>query len=304
MKLSAYYGDKSEMYDKDKYYDTVYASKVFTESVIADKIKTDKLIIGGSGFDLTIKLPDEIEHIYPDYSLYPQYDFAVGWMTRGCPRCDHSFCITPEKDGTKSVKVADLDEFWNGQKKIVLLDQNILACKDREDLLQQLAKSKSKVLFDGGTDIRFINEDMLNLLSGIRVEDFHFAWDNPKEDLYNKFKLFSNSRMFRKNYTTVYILTNYWSTVEEDLMRVYKLRELGFMPYIMIYDKHRYVKENGKWVKGVEKIFSTQQLIHFKTLQHMQRWCNSPRKMIKYIPKFEDYDNYKRWVNKGKPVPF
>ena len=76
-------------------------------------------------------------------------------LTRGCPRCNHGFCITPKKDGTCSKKVSDLTEFWNGQKNICLLDQNILACLDeRIDLLHQLSDSGATVEFNGGMDVR------------------------------------------------------------------------------------------------------------------------------------------------------
>ena len=60
-------------------------------------------------------------------------DTAYGFLTRGCPRgCD--FCIVGKKEGRCSVKVADLSEFWNGQKNIVLLDPNMFACRDWKDL--------------------------------------------------------------------------------------------------------------------------------------------------------------------------
>ena len=93
-----------------------------------------------------IQLPYEVEHIYPDYSLYNITDTAYGYLTRGCPRgC--KFCHVEAKEGRKSYKCADLKEFWNGQKNIELLDPNTLACKDWKDILQQLIDSKAKVNF-------------------------------------------------------------------------------------------------------------------------------------------------------------
>lgn len=118
MKLSAYHkslGDEVEMWRADApKYDIVYASKIFTFTQMPEVRNAEKLVCGGSGFDLQNKLPDIVEHQYPDYSLYPQYDFAVGFLTRGCPRRNHTFCVTPQKDGCRSVKVADLSEFWGG----------------------------------------------------------------------------------------------------------------------------------------------------------------------------------------------
>ena len=86
---------------------------------------------------------------------------------------NHTFCITPGKDGHISRKVADLSEFWDGQKNIVLLDQNLLACKERMELLYQLSESKARVDFNGGMDVRFLNEDVIEALRKIRVKEYH-----------------------------------------------------------------------------------------------------------------------------------
>ena len=309
MKISGYFksqGCDVEFAKQSVKYDRIYVAKVFTESVEPDYslYQTDDWCKGGSGFDLENKLPAEFEHTFPDYSLYPNLtkDTAFGMLTRGCPCVKHKFCITPKKDGCVSRKVFDLSEFWNGQKNIVLLDQNLLACKDRIELLQQLKDSKASVLFDGGSDVRFLNEEILNILRHIKVKDYHFAWDDPREDLIDNFKLFQKANIKNAKRVGVYCLTNYWSTIEEDLFRIYKLRELGFVPYVMIYDKQKFVDKNGRWIRGVEKIYSREQLIHFKTCQHMQRWANN-RKIINATPNFDDYEWYRRWIQSGKPVP-
>lgn len=156
MKISAYHkkmGDSVDWYDAmfSGHMDKVYLSKVFsfTEDYIYP-IDADVVERGGSGYCIHLvdgkevfdqsknkELPYEIEHIYPDYSLYPSLtkDTAFGFLSRGCPRgCD--FCIVGKKEGRCARKVADLSEFWDGQKNIVLCDPNILACRDCEDLLQ------------------------------------------------------------------------------------------------------------------------------------------------------------------------
>lgn len=120
MKLSSYHkkqGDDVEFWKADSFYDRVYVSKIFTESQLPRIDNAKDVVIGGSGVDLTNKLPYVVEHETPDYTLYPQYDFAVGMLTRGCPRKNHGFCITPKKDGCISKKVCDLSEFWTGTGK-------------------------------------------------------------------------------------------------------------------------------------------------------------------------------------------
>ena len=309
MKISAFCkatGDDTELYNPEHSYDLIFASKIFTESKEPDFGKTP-VIRGGSGYDLHNKLPHHIEHIYPDYSLYPDFKAALGVLTRGCPRLNHAqsrggFCITPDKDGCRTRKVADLSEFWNGQSEIILLDQNILAAQERKELLQQLIDSKATITFDGGMDVRFMNDEIIELARKIKVKDWHFAWDDPKENLLPKFKQISESGLIGKDRCGVYVLTNFWSTAEEDLTRIYTLRDYGFVPYVMIYDKQKFVNDNGKRKKGVENLFSPEQLRHFKTCQHLQRWCNN-RAIIKTCPAFAKYEPYSSWVSKGKPVP-
>ena len=143
MKISAYHkarGDTVEWWNGLERYNIVYKSKVFTEEYTTEEntvIYADKVIEGGTGYDLENKLPYEIEHCYPDYSLYPRLtkNTAYGFLTRGCPRCC-PFCIVSQKEGKQSIKVADLSEFWKGQKVIKLLDPNLLACKEHMSLLQ------------------------------------------------------------------------------------------------------------------------------------------------------------------------
>ena len=309
MKISAYCkstGDTTELYDPNHTYDLIFASKVFTESEEPDFGNTP-VIRGGSGYDLNNNLPYQIEHIYPDYSLYPNFKAALGFLTRGCPRANHAqsrggFCITPDKDGCRARKTADLSEFWNGQKEIYLLDQNLLAAPERNDLLRQLIESKAIVNFDGGMDVRYMNDEIIDLLRQIKVKDYHFAWDDPRENLEAKFKQVIESGLIRKDACGVYCLTNFWSTTEQDLHRIYTLREYGYMPYVMLYDKQKFVTENGRWRKGVAQIFTEEQMRHFKTCQHLQRWCNN-RALIKSVPNFNDYEPYAKWVRSGQPVP-
>jgi radical SAM superfamily enzyme YgiQ (UPF0313 family) len=167
-------------------------------------------------------LPYEIEHIYPDYSLYPEYtqDTAYGFLTRGCPRgCE--FCHVKCKEGKKSYKVADLSEFWRGQKNIVLCDPNILAYPGHIELLQQLVDSKAKVNFNQGMDIRFINKKNLELIKQIRLEGIHFAYDRyeDKRIVEKKLKAFKEATGFDKDKgrVMVYILTNFDTTLDRTL---------------------------------------------------------------------------------------
>lgn len=292
MKISAWHksnGDAVEWYDPmfAGHFDTVYLSKVFSFTPDYEfPIDADEIIKGGSGYCISLEngkeifdeskntnLPYEIEHIYPDYSIYPELtqDTAFGFLTRGCPRgCD--FCIVGKKEGLCSVKVADLSEFWNGQRKIVLCDPNILACKDWRDLLQQLIDSRAEIDFNQGLDIRLMTEEKARLLNQIKIKEIHFAWDRyqDKEKILPKLKLFAsitkNSPAAHK--AIVYTIVNFDTTIEQDLERIYTLRDLGYWPYVMIYDKEH-----------CQRVY-----------KNMQRWVNN-RFIFAKCKRFEDYEN-------------
>ena len=276
MKISAWHkrmGDSVEWCLPLDRYDIVYQSKVFDDTYSRDIDWTpmvDKVVKGGTGYGLYNKLPNDIEHIFPDYSIYPEMtkDTAFGFLTRGCPRaCD--FCIVAKKEGRCSVKVADLSEFWDGQKNIVLLDPNILACREHQELLQQLIDSKAYIDFNQGLDIRLTNESNIEMINRIKVKSIHFAWDNPKDDLKPYFEKYKGIAKHKPNgaFGTVYCLVNHGSTMEQNLYRIYTLRDLGYDPYVMVYDKPNAPRE----------------------IKDLQRWVNN-RKIFKSCKRFEDYN--------------
>lgn len=289
MKISAWHkshGDNVTWYDVmfGGHYDKVYMSKVFSfTSDYEYFIDADEIIKGGTGYAISLEggkerydktkdkaLPYEIEHIYPDYSLYPEMtkDTAFGFLTRGCPRgCD--FCHVKDKEGRCSYKVADLSEFWRGQKNIILCDPNILACKEHLQLLQQLADSKAKVNFNQGLDIRLITDKNLEILKQIRLDSIHFAFDRwqEKDIIEPKLRDFKKKTGYNrsKGHVMVYILCNFDTTIEQDIYRIQLCRELNFSPYPMIYDKEH---ANPIYKK-------------------LQRWCNNF--IFWSVPTFEEY---------------
>lgn len=301
MKISAWHkqqGDTVEWWSAaGGQYGKVYVSQIFTESSTPVIANADTVQYGGSGIDLKNHLPYGMEHSTPDYSLYPQYDFAVGWLTRGCPRKNHGYCITPEKDGCISTKVADLNEFWNGQKEIYLLDQNLLACKDRIELIRQLALSGASVDFSGGMDVRFMTDEIIHELKQVKVRDFHFAWDDPRENLFPHFLRVASSglKTVKRTRIGVYVLTNYWSSHAEDLERIYKLRILGFSPYVMIYDKQKFVDSRGRFLADVWERYTPEQIFNFKLCQHLQRWTTN-RALWAKCPTINDYLPYNNFL--------
>ena len=274
MKISAWHkakGDSVEWYDKaswDKDYDIVYMSKVFSDAYTQDLPEppnAKQVIKGGTGYAIKLEngrevyhkeldppLNLEIERIYPDYSIYPEYtgwggalkkQTAYGFLTRGCPRgC--GFCHVTPKEGRCSVKVADLSQFWNGQGNIVLNDPNILACKDALDLLKQLIDSKAKVEFNQGLDARLITPEKAEMLASMNLTAPHFAMDTMEQmesvakglrlyvDAYKRIRGKWNWR-----YAMVYCLTNYDTTFQQDMKRIKLIQDCECWPFVMIYNK-------------------------------------------------------------------
>lgn len=279
MKIAAYHkslGDNVEWYEPmfSGHMDKVYMSKIFsfTDDYIYN-IDSDEIVKGGTGYFYPTggtELPEEIEHIYPDYSIY--YDkipatreTAYGFLTRGCPRgCD--FCIVGKKEGRCSRKVADLSQFWNGQKYIEVMDPNLLACKDWKGLLQQLIDSEAIVNINQGMDIRFMTEEKAEMINKLKVKLIHFAWDNYEFETYEKLKKYRPLLKFNGRKLRVYVLVNFNTTLEQDLDRIYKLKELDYDPYVMIYEKWKAPKE----------------------IRRLQRWVNN-KFIFRSCEKFEDY---------------
>lgn len=278
MKLSAWHksqGDIVEWWWGWGQYDRVYMSKVFDETYspdIPEPVNAAEIIKGGTGYGLDNKLPDEIEHIYPDYSLYPELtkETAYGFLTRGCPRGCH-FCIVTGKEGRRSVKAADLSEWWSGQKNIVLMDPNLLACQEHMELLEQLERSGAWVDINQGLDCRLLTEENIAAINRLRLKEVHFAWDYMKEEkaVLRGLKLYAEkaTRKPHGQFATVYCLTNYDTTMEENLYRIYTLRDMGYDPYVMIYDKPHAPRE----------------------IRLLQRWCNN-RRIFKREPNFYKYN--------------
>lgn len=275
-------GDQVEWWMGDLFhYDVVYKSKVFSDAYskdAPDPLNCDKVIKGGTGYNISLRggvecfdaehhetLPTEMERMFPDYSIYPQFKFAVAMTSRGCPRgCE--FCHVAAKEGRRSVKVANVSDFWNGQDEIKVLDPNITVCREKRELMRQYRDTGAKIDFTQGLDIRLLNEEDIDDLNRMRLRTIHFAWDNPKDDLEGRFRDFAKRFRRKSNIAMVYVLTNFNSTMDENLHRIYTLRDMGYDPYVMIYNKPNAPHE----------------------IMELQRWCNN-KIVFGSCKKFEDY---------------
>ena len=172
MKISSYHksiSDNVSWVDIGNY-ELTYMSKVFTFSpeYLKGFVNYGEIIKGGTGYKMNNTLPSEIDKICPDYSIYPKFTSAYGFLTRGCPnKC--SWCIVPSKEGNIR-PYADIEEFLQGRKEAILMDNNILACEHGLQQIEKIIRLKIKIDFNQGLDARIIAKDksIAELLSKVK----------------------------------------------------------------------------------------------------------------------------------------
>ena len=260
MKISAYHkqqGDDVEMYVplfKDSY-DKIFASKIFnfSDGTLLDE---EKMIIGGTGHNMMKTLPQEIEDLQPDYSLY-NCPHNIGFTMRGC-RLKCSFCVVPKKEG-KPKADNTIDEIWQQRDSnfIMLLDNDFFGNPEWKDRIEEITEYKLKVNFSQGLNIRNIKEDQALALASVNFTNSHatskqvtFAWDDPRHEklIHEGIKRVTDAGL-KPYQMAFYVLIGYHSTEEEDLHRVELLRSYGCDPYAMPYDKFDdYQKKFTRWV--------------------------------------------------------
>jgi hypothetical protein len=269
MKLSRYYKNEgrnvilareSGIHRKSKF---VFASCVFNRSTTEKKINKlrelhgEYIQIGGTGVDLSLKLPDEIEHLMPDYSLYPKVDFAMGFLTRGCPN-NCRFCVVPAKEG-KLRQVAEIEDIVPPEfNKLVIMDNNLLAHRNAYKLLEEMIKKKLQVNFNQTLDIRLINKKNANLLQKIdsrnysftkRMYYFSFNTSDKIPVIKKKLKLLDSVKPAEIRFICMY---GYDTTLSDDIERFSFLHKLGTSPFVQ-----RYQPVLGAHTLAIENYFDT-----------------------------------------------
>lgn len=263
MKISSYH--KSLGHDVDWYdpmfdmcdTDILYESKVFKFSdPYAYYPINAEIIRGGTGYDITSRLPDEIESITDlDYSLYPECDYSIQFLTRGCVR-NCAFCLVRQKEGYIH-KVEPLKLNPKG-KWIMLLDNNFFSYEKWKDHIEILRSYKQPIDFNTGIDLRALTEEQAKALGTLKIKCIHCAWDNYKD---KRMVLRGLKRLIKyvKPYKiTVYVLVGFENRniVDTDIKRVMTLKELGVNPFAMgyidfnnkNYEKEQDVKDFCRWV--------------------------------------------------------
>lgn len=259
--------------------DLCYISKVFDYTPEPKALPDCETFRGGPGYgDLSVRMPmddgsGEYDRIMPDYELYyekfPEIRYAMGRFTRGCPNgCP--WCVVPKMDGRVVRHVADLKDFWCGQRVVRVLDDNIMA--DEDEFIRdcgQLYEAGVKVIWEA-LDIRFMTDRKAMALSAIKTEkSLHFAWDGHSQDKYIEPGIEMLKRSGTKPYKLMfYVLVGFNTTPEYDMHRILTLRKLGVNPFVMPY------RHNG---------------VLDPYCYHLSRWVNDKR-TFKKVPLFDEYE--------------
>lgn len=180
MKISAYHkarGDNVEWYNPLYRYDMVYMAKVF--SFTPDYgyfINADRIEKGGTGYDISKNLPEEMDRCYPDYSLYGIEKEAYGFLTRGCPnRC--KWCVVPAKEGNIAPYM-DIEEVAGNRKHVILMDNNVLASEYGLQQIEKIVSMGLRIDFNQGLDARLVTEDIARLLAKVKwIKRIRFGCD-------------------------------------------------------------------------------------------------------------------------------
>lgn len=205
MKISAFYkskGSQVEWWNPLFKYDVVFSSKVF-DFTPENPYLPPNTIKGGTGYNVKTELSDEIDWMFPDYSIYPECDYAIGFLTRGCIR-NCVWCGVPEKEGWIHPYRTWKQVVRKDTNKLVLMDNNILAHDHGITQLGELSKTQYKIDINQGMDARLVNSDIVKIfknLHWIRFIRFSCDMESQIESIENVYKLFqkigvSVSRLF------------------------------------------------------------------------------------------------------------
>jgi hypothetical protein len=250
MQVSQYYkerGDHVEHYNHiNNGYDLAYAFSLFD---FTDKsMVADKMICGGTGFDIESKLPKEIEACDLDYSIFPNCKTSYIWFSRGCVR-NCPWCVVRRKEGILQ-PVAPKNLNPKGEY-ITVMDNNFFANPEWEQSIKWLKDTGQKTEFQG-VDARILDYDMAQALNSLKhYKTIKFAWDNPEDDF---IPILDKITKWIKPYKLMcYVLIGYNSTPEQDLYRVETLRKFKISPFVMPFNKRdRYQMDFGRWCNRKE----------------------------------------------------
>lgn len=278
MKISTYHkmnGDSVSWYTPFDEYDIVYMSKIFSFTEDYDQWITNANHIrkGGTGYDLSTSLPEEVEYQIPDYSIYPQIGnkTAYGFLTRGCPnKC--KWCVVPRKEGNVRPYMDVDDIAVDGRTNLILMDNNILACDYGLQQIEKIIDKEYRVDFNQALDARLITDDIAKLLAKVKwLNQIRFGCDTPKQikECERAMQMIDSHRGKPASYL-MYTMIN--SDFDESFKR---------LNYWRLYKRVRIVAQPFRDVDNPKQIIPQWQ-------KDLARWAM--RREIYAVSEFKDYE--------------
>lgn len=185
MKISAYHkhlGDSVEWWNPllSEQYDLVYSSKVFDFTPESPYLP-ETTIRGGTGYGIYSELPPDVDKFFPDYTIYPECDYAIGYITRGCP--NHCrWCVVPEKEGNIKPYRHWQELVRPDTDKLILMDNNILSCDYGIQELESLIGSGYRIDLNQGMDARLVDNRIAGILSRLKwIRFIRFSCDQKSQ---------------------------------------------------------------------------------------------------------------------------
>ena len=173
MKLSYYHkaiGDDVSWWNPMEQYDRVYSSKVFTFTP-EEPLLPENTVKGGTGYGIYTELPPEIDARFPDYNIYPDVDYAIGFLTRGCIR-NCPWCVVPKKEGMIKPYRKWREIIRYDSRDIVFMDNNVLACNYGVEQMADMIGHNVRIDFNQGLDARLITPEVAEIISSLKWKRF------------------------------------------------------------------------------------------------------------------------------------
>lgn len=264
MKLSAYHkrlGDTVVWFSaiERHLYDLVYSSKVF-DFTPENPYLPEHTIKGGTGYGIYENLPDEIDRMFPDYSIYPDCDYAIGFLTRGCPnKCP--WCYVPQKEGEIKPYRTWQEIVRKDTNKLTLMDNNILACPHGIEQLRQLAETDYRLDINQAMSVFLVTPETADILARCKWQKYiRFSVDRKAQidGMYKAADLLAERGVPHSKLFIYCLLTD---DLQDDLERIYAMRKLKTATlYGMPYKDQRKGIMPKKWqnVMAQKYIYSGQ----------------------------------------------
>lgn len=271
---------------------------------------------GGTGYDITVKLPSEIESLHPDYNLYQWEDIftrissrvskkenvvvkaheivnaGIGFITRGCVNTAKTcpWCVVPVKEGPMQ-RVNEVSDLINPRSnKVIILDNSLPAHPDALEILIEIKERKLVVDITQGIDVRRLTPEIAIALSQIKHwRSVHYAWDQVIAERSVLKGIDMLSQFVTKSKHLCYLLCGFNSSFEEDMHRILTLRDIGIRPYVMKYQRPDETYDKSDVRTEYAQI----------RLNHLARWVNAPAALYKTVP-FKEYSN---WIAAQAKLP-